>query len=182
MLKYIPFIVVLLLGCGANVNRLLPESKDSFNPELTSIYNMLLHSPNSENRIIGITHYHLTAETIEFLDSIYDKIEHLPCKKDNDKCVYNFLSKPINGIMLRTHLATSWGNYTAMCHDRTDSLYMNKMMAKFAHASSDTNWVRITFLNKNKTQSLDELWQYKKIINDCALTLMKNIMNGKIKN
>jgi len=149
MFKYMVSGIVLLLGCGESINNRLPEYKDSFNPGLTSMYNELIHRPSSENRILGITHYHLTAETTDFLDSMYNKIQYLPCQNDDRDCAYNLLTS-INGIMLRSYIATSWNNFNARCYDRADSLFLDRTMTKFAHASSDTCWVKTTFLKLNK--------------------------------
>ena len=166
--------LILITGCDGFLNRFIDESQDKFNPELTSLYNQILKQPNSEARILGISHYSLTCQTLEFLDTLKIDLNNLPCDSSELNCIYLYLNESIKGNMLKEYLANTRSNFTAMSRDSSTILYIENAIGSF---DTTNNWLKLNFRNKNKKDAVNTIDKFKEAINQCSLLIMKGLLS-----
>lgn len=169
-------LFVFFSSCTESLNEYIEESDETFNPELTVLYNQIIKKPDSENRILGMTHYSLTSQTIEFLDSIKIEIKNLNCTVD-ENCVIEYLNRTLKGVMLKGYLTISRNNNYAMCTDSTTKLYLDKNLTEFENLKKNDRWLDSTFMRKSPLEALKLIEHYRNSINNTSIPIMKELLS-----
>jgi hypothetical protein len=177
-LKNITFIgfIILTISCNGYFNKFISKSEDNFNPELTELYNTILVKKNSESRILAMTHYYLTSQTIEILDSIIEKSRILNCQNDKNNCFYNYLNENSKYNLLNIDLLTTKNNFLGMTTNMEIKKQVERNFENF-NELENKDWLTKNFKNLEIDIAINKIEKFKDLINKSSIIIMKEIIS-----